>query len=258
MGALGCGVAERAGSNGRFKHVWRLLRAGIPRVWAQFGVALGVVGGSLALVVGWGARHAVWGLVILLAVAIAVIVEGSYRESRQLEAQLRQALEVAPEPQLERPIPRYERSEPYRHVTGGAGTMYEHRIGIRNPEGNPTATGVRLEWTEISPLPHVVYERFLPQTPQYVPRTTGGDPAIGVELPPGDEKLWMAVTTGVSGLAAVEFGQGYGKWMGLPWMLEPGDQLRLSYRVVSGNLPTAKFTLVMTATDEGIRCDLTG
>jgi hypothetical protein len=159
--------------------------------------------------------------------------------------------------------PQYGGAVRYRHLTGN---MTEHRIGLRNPPGNPPATGVRLEWTEMTPRPglqNAQWEKWQPAIPSAVPRVTGGDPAIGVSLPPGREEVWVAVTTGTASdgtMSGVEFGPAQGSsrgnWHGLLWELESGGQWRLTYRIVTDNLPACTFSLVITAEDGKIECRL--
>lgn len=70
---------------GRLKHWWRLMRAGLPRLWVTIAACVAIVGGSVALAVRWGIRHSVLGLVAALALMLVVIIEGSYREFRSIE-----------------------------------------------------------------------------------------------------------------------------------------------------------------------------
>jgi hypothetical protein len=69
----------------RAKHAAHLIRAGFPSLWAVAGVIAFIVGGSLLLAFTWGIRHLNWGLVIILAVIILLLIEGSYRESRKTD-----------------------------------------------------------------------------------------------------------------------------------------------------------------------------
>jgi hypothetical protein len=66
----------------RAEHVVRVIRAGLPRLWAVVGVVTIFIGGSALLALVWGIRHLMWGVVIALAIIILVLAEGSYRESR--------------------------------------------------------------------------------------------------------------------------------------------------------------------------------
>jgi hypothetical protein len=70
-----------AGDSGnRIKHFARVIRAGFPDIWWIAGsIILVVVGGSVWLTVKWGFIHRPWGLVLLLAVLLAVALEGSWR-----------------------------------------------------------------------------------------------------------------------------------------------------------------------------------
>jgi hypothetical protein len=164
-----------------------------------------------------------------------------------------------PLPVSVRPLqPYYRQREPYRQPKTW---MFEHRIGIRNPPGNPTATGVRLEWTDMSPRPanHWGYSSVVP--PQPVPRQTGGDPAIGIPLTSGQEELWVIATTGTASdgtMSAGVFGVEIPPWRGMQWSFKPGDRWRFTYRITVENVPDTTFSVVMTAVDGTIRCDLEG
>lgn len=222
------------------------------------------------------------GLLLLAFVALVVIAVASFAAllftgTMALRASWRNrqqahAAEVTSTTQRERasveaalkPLePHYGDAVRYRHMIGN---MTEHRIGLRNPAGNPAATGVRLEWTEMEPRPsvqNVYWERWLPAIPSAVPRVAGGDPAIGISLPPGREEVWTAVSTATAPdgtMNAVEFGPGHGSsrgnWHGLLWDLESGGPWRLSYRIVTDNLPAGTFSLVIAAEDGKIECAL--
>jgi hypothetical protein len=138
--------------------------------------------------------------------------------------------------------------------------MIHHRIGIRNAPGNPEAVGVRVQWIEMSPRPRTDLG-YPPVTPQAVPMQAGGDPAIGVPLPPGQEELWLIATTATdeSGvMTAGVFGPGRFGWHGTPWYFELHDRWRFTYRIVADNVPGRTFSVVMNAVDSRIRCDLEG
>lgn len=175
-------------------------------------------------------------------------------ESHELEAP---APESRHEPQ---PLqPHYEEREPYCQPNGH---MSEHRIGIRNPAGNPEATGVRLHWIGMSPQPKTDLG-YPPVTPQAVPVLTGGDPAIGISLPSRREELWVIATTATepeSGTmtAGVFSPRWRPTWHGTPWYFERDDRWRFSYRIVADNLPAATFSVVMTAVKGRLRCELQG
>jgi hypothetical protein len=232
----------------RFAYWWRVVRAGSLVVWSIVGVILAFVGGSLLLTTDWALKHRLWGVILVAVAILGAVLEGSYREIRRLEQDLR-----------EQPLePRYDRSP--RYQVNPSGYRTEHRVGILNPAGNPPATGVRLEWTDMSPRPQM--ERFPrrlppPQIPCAVQRLTGGDPAIGISLLPGQEELWVILTTlSRPTVMAASYGReimGDG-WN--PWQLEPGKQWRLSYRIVTDNLPSTLFGIVMTSANGKVECEL--
>jgi hypothetical protein len=250
--------------------------------------------GSIVLVLGVAAGIAVplvfhgspWlTAVILLAAAVVIVAEGSYLEWKDADALRRKAesaledtrteledarreLEDAQRAAISAPAtsvpralqPRYRQREPYRQP-GRFGLAVEHRVGIRNPSDNPPATGVRLEWTEMAPRPAVEggYPSVVP--PQPVPRLTGGDPRIGVPLPPGREDYWVIATAltqpdDIILVGAFSAGSMGGQFRGLQWRFEPGRLWRFTYRIVADNQPPVEFSIAMTAVDGQIRCDL--
>lgn len=156
--------------------------------------------------------------------------------------------------------PIYLQREPYRQPNRNSFAV-EHRVGIRNPPANPQAASVRLEWTDMAPRPATEggFPPILP--PQPVPRLNGGDPRIGVTLPPGREDRWVIATaaTATDGTILVgAFSQDSmgGQFRGLLWRFEPGKLWRFTYRIVADNQSPVEFSVTMTAVDGQIRCDL--
>jgi hypothetical protein len=154
--------------------------------------------------------------------------------------------------------PRYLQREPYRQPNDFA---VEHRVGIRNPAGNPEMTGVRLEWTEMFPRPanQWGYSSVIP--PEPVPRLLGGNPASAISLPPGREELWEIATTvtGADGtMSAGVFSRGSmgGQWRGMQWQFPPGDRWRFTFQITADKLPVSTFSIVMTAVNGQIMCEL--
>ena len=163
-----------------------------------------------------------------------------------------------PEPRALRPV--YRQREPYRQPDE-IGIAVEHRLGIRNPSGNSPVTGVRLEWTEMAPRPTTEggYPPVVP--PQPVPRLEGGDPGIGITLPPGHEEFWVIATTTTSSDGSMRvgmFSQGSmaGRFRGMLWRFDPGKRWRLTYRIVADKQAPVEFSVVMTAVDGQVRCDV--
>ncbi len=157
-----------------------------------------------------------------------------------------------PPPPVKDLAPQYDQSGQYRQVNAN---MIHHRIGIRNPPGNPMAIGVRLQWVGLSPIP----ASHPPVVPQPVPMLAGGDPGIGVPLAAGQEELWVILTTATNDQQEMMVGQfaplatfapGPGMWQGTPWNVGPTDRFRFSYRIVSENLPPVPFSVVVTASDQ--------
>jgi hypothetical protein len=140
------------------------------------------------------------------------------------------------------------------------GLLSEHRIGIYNPLENQTAMGVRLQWVDMSPRPRFDLG-YPPEIPSAAPMLGGGDPSIGIFLPPGHEELWIIVSTatGSDGVMRVGvFSPDVRPWWGTPWQFEPNYRWRFTYRIVADNMPGATFSVVMTAVAGHIRCDLEG
>jgi hypothetical protein len=226
-------------------------------------VALGVT------VVGYAAHPHHPGPVWWLLAAIAVVAAWALLEMvrwrtrhnrlqrRLAEYESKPSAATVTDPSPEPLQPHYEQSVPYRLPNEH---MFHHRIGIRNSVGNPTATGVRLHWTGMSPRPAIDHG-FPPVVPQAVPMLAGGDPAIGISLPAGQEELWVIATTATDSEGVITvgtFGPRRPGWHGTPWSFEVHDRWRLTYRIVTDNLPDAAFSIVMTAVDGHIRCDLEG
>lgn len=255
---------------GRIRLWWRILRAGFKpldsatRFIAVVVLLLGIGGITVTFVL-----HLPWPVivVILLAVLLVVVLEGAWqvwaptdRERLSAEA-AREALRQAGEERAgNSPQPlevRYQQRLPYRLPNRN---MVRHRIGIFNPRGNPEAAGVRVVWTAMSPRPGKDLG-YPPVVPQGVPMVAGGDPTIGISLPPGQEELWLIGTTATdaNGVSAVGvFGPGRPGWYGTPWYFEAHDRWRLTYRVVADDVPGTAFSVVMTAAGGGIRCDIEG
>ena len=66
----------------RAKHAERLMRAGLPRLWAVVVALLALVGGNVLIAFTWGVRHLIWGVIVALVIIVMVTLEGSYRASR--------------------------------------------------------------------------------------------------------------------------------------------------------------------------------
>jgi hypothetical protein len=69
----------------RFRHWWRVIRAGFWTVPTVVSYVILIVGGSVALTFTWGRKHLLWAIVLVLIAIIVVTLEGSYRESRRAE-----------------------------------------------------------------------------------------------------------------------------------------------------------------------------
>lgn len=67
------------------KHWGCLFRRGYSTTPAIVSYITLVVGGSVVLAVGWGLKHLVWGIALVLAAVAVTILEGSYRQARDSE-----------------------------------------------------------------------------------------------------------------------------------------------------------------------------
>lgn len=149
---------------------------------------------------------------------------------------------------------RYDEREPYLHQTCQT-WIFEHRIGIHNPCGNQTATHVRLELLDMSPLPR----DLPPETPAAMSMLSGGDEGIGISLPPGEQEYWVIGSTATGSddtLSAGPYGYRDPRWQGTPWKYDPAYPWRFTYQIVADGVPAARFSVVMMATDGRIRCQL--
>lgn len=229
------------------------------------GLAVGLIPGGLALSVAiWAVEHgaahagfwahaaeiaglALCALGVFLAVAVVRSwwLPGGFREGPGGQSK-----------SIPKPLQaHYEPFSPFRRPSVVLGEYRtEHHVGISNPDGNSVMTGVRLEWTAILPQPRVANADWMPAIPCAVPRDTGGDPTVGIDLPPGRQELWAPISTWIgpdSLMAAREFGAEYattrGDPSGFPYRLQPGDRLRFMYRIVADNQPHRTFSLVVTA-----------
>jgi hypothetical protein len=138
--------------------------------------------------------------------------------------------------------------------------MVEHRIGVYNPEGQPAATHVRVELVALTPYPRHVAQ-YPPVIPFAVPMVNGGDEHIGLTLPPGREELWRIGYAGSGSDGTISVGQIAAadlRWRGLTWRFDPDERWRLVYQIVSDNRPQVDFSLIVTADDGVLRCQLEG
>jgi len=271
---------------GRRIKLWlRVLRAGVKPLdtmarWIAVAVLLlGVAGITVTLVLHLPGPLTV---IILMGLLLVVVLEGAYQiwdetdqgrlsaeaardaAQQKLEArrlahgqELAKRKQTATEGALSPLEPHYEQIAPYRLPNAN---MIHHRIGIRNPSGNPEAVGVRVQWIEMSPRPRTDLG-FPPVIPLAVPMRAGGDPNIGISLPPGQEELWVIATTATDENGAMTvgvFGPDRIGWHGTPWYFELHDRWRFTYRIMADVVPGRAFSVVMNAVDGGIRCDLEG
>lgn len=117
----------------RLKHWWRLMRAGLPRLWATIAACVAIAGGSVVLGVHWGFKHAVWGLVVALALMLAVIIEGSYREFRSLEKRHQAELAALRAPSLPLVSAEPEGWTTFCEVTGSGMLMFKLHSTLATP-----------------------------------------------------------------------------------------------------------------------------
>jgi hypothetical protein len=219
-----------------------------------------------------GCQASVLGVVILLVLIIVVMTEGSYRLSRRVEAAhaaeltaeragAQKALGAVPESPPELLQPRYDQSSTYHHPQDPQPWLIEHRVGVFNPAGQP-ARRVRMYLVRMEPYPRNVLPGYPgPVIPYTVPLQRGGDPNAGLTIGSKQEELWIIGYTGTGsdgkmnagGFAAPDY-----RWRGLPWQFDPDERWRLSYEIVCDGRPDLNFSIVVTAENGHIRCDLEG
>jgi len=154
--------------------------------------------------------------------------------------------------------PRYGQAPPYRFTVSNSNVV-EHRIGIRNPGSHP-AKRVRMELIELEPFPRHD-GRHPPVVPYAVPMLQGGDEHIGISILPGREELWRVGYSGTGSdgvMSAAGFAVYDQRWRGLVWQFDPDERWRFTYRIAFDGGPDVEFSLVVTADNGHIRCDLEG
>lgn len=168
-----------------------------------------------------------------------------------------EAAEAKPEPLQ----PRYDQSPAYRHAAEPSPGITEHRVGVFNPLGL-SARRVRMYLVRMDPYPRNVLEpRYQPVIPYTVPLQSGGDPSVGHTIGSRQEELWIIgyTATGSDGnMNAGEFAVPDQRWRGLPWRFDPDERWRLFYQIACDGRPDVEFTIVVTAADGQLRCDLEG
>jgi hypothetical protein len=119
-----------------------------------------------------------------------------------------------------------------------------------------------LHLVRIEPQPrNVPGPQYEPVIPSIVPLQSRGDPSIGLTIGPGQEERWIIGYTGTGSdgkMNAGGFAAPDQRWRGLPWRFDPDERWRLSYQAVCDGRPDVEFSIVVTAEDGHIRCDLEG
>jgi hypothetical protein len=279
----------RAEVQRRAEHLGRSMKAGLSPLWVIVTAAVAVVGGSALLAALWGVKHLIWGLIILLVAAFAVLAEGSYRLSRsrgsehaeqvkKLEQErdatrteleeIRHELEDAQRAAISAPavlgapplVARYDQSARYRHPMDSQPGITEHFVGVFNP-GREPARRARMHLVRMDPYPrNVLQPQYRPAIPYTVPPQSGGDPSAGLTIGPGQEEYWIIGYTSAGGgnMYAGGFAVSDQYWRGLPWQVDPDERWRLSYEIVCDGMPDVKFSIVVAAEDGQIKLHLEG
>ena len=157
--------------------------------------------------------------------------------------------------------PRYDQSPRYRHPQDADPGIIEHRVGVFNPPGQPERR-VRVILHGMDPYPRNIPEpRYRPVIPYVVPLLSGGDAYAGLAIRPGQEELWGIGYTGTGSdgnMNAGGFAVPDQRWRGLPWRFDPDERWRLFYRIECDGMADVRFSVVVSAENGQIRCDLLG
>jgi hypothetical protein len=109
----------------------------------------------------------------------------------------------------------------------------------------------------MEPYPRNILEpRYAPVIAYTLPPQSGGDPAAGLLIKPGQEEPWVIGYSGTGGdgnMNAGGFAVPDQRWRGLPWRFDPDERWRLSYRVASDGAPDVLFSVVAYAEDGQIK-----
>lgn len=232
---------------------------------ALLAVAVGAMGGAIALDTASKVPYSLWTSPLMI---IAYITSGfavACFTCAVFEAPLphrhRVPLPQAGDPQPEPLQPRYDQSSDYRHPMESQSWITEHRVGVFNPPG-ATARRVRMHLVRMDPYPrNILQPQYQPVIPYAVPLQSGGDPRVGLTIGPGQEEAWIIGYTGTGSdgnMNAGGFAVPDQRWRGLPWRFDPDERWRLYYQIVCDDRPDVDFSIVVTAADGQLRCDLQG
>jgi hypothetical protein len=168
-------------------------------------------------------------------------------------------LESPDEPSPLQPL--YDQSSTYHHPMGTQDWIIEHRVGVFNPLGQE-ARRVRMYLVRMEPKPrNVLAPQYEPVIPYTVRLQGGGDPSAGQTINPGQQELWIIGYTGTGSTGIMNAG-GFAvpdqRWRGLPWRFDPDERWRLYYQIACDGRPDVEFSIVVTAEEGHIRCDLEG
>jgi hypothetical protein len=218
--------------------------------------------------IAWSARHLFWGIVAALVIIVVVITEGSYRAFRvagnahraelenQREAHEKQVAALVAAQPAPVVVPGPLQPHYHHHPMGDQLWITEHCVGVFNPP-DQEARRVRMYLVRMEPHPRNFPPHDEPAIPYTVPLQSGGDPSAGQTIGSGQQELWIIGRTGTGSDGSMYAGAfAVPDQRGLSWQFDPDERWRLRYQIVCDGRPDVEFSIVVTAEDGHIRCDL--
>jgi hypothetical protein len=146
----------------------------------------------------------------------------------------------------------YTRKDP---LAGGIVTS--HFVGVANPAGQPERRA-RMFAESMSPYPRIRTSYGVdPAFPHAVPPESGGTPAAGLVIGPGQEQSWYIGNTLKGGDGKVNVYKFFSD-TGAAWELGPHERWRISYRISCDGMPDKPFSIVIAAEGGGVVVRLEG
>jgi hypothetical protein len=148
-----------------------------------------------------------------------------------------------------------------RHYTGevplAGGRVTSHFVGVANPAGQPE----RRAHVSVEGMNPYARNRSVfgvePAFPHAVPPESGGDPAAGLVIRPGQEQSWFIGNTLIGGDGKISVYRFFSD-TGASWELGPDERWRLSYRIACGGVPDVPFSIVIAAEEGTVALRLEG
>jgi hypothetical protein len=224
--------------------------------WFRAGSACGFAGLAMIALVGALAssngRFDATGLLaiigyVLLAAAVGCFVSGVRKWRFPLAGGGHAAALAAPQFKLN-----YYARTPFTRIpyVERADWMTGHFIGITSPEGQPERQ-VRVYLHGIDPHPrHIPDPQDEPQFSYTVPPDRG-NPDADQAIQPGQEESWFLGVTATDTIGGIMSAGSFAnhRWRGTPWILDPDETWRLSYRVTCDRMLAMRFTIVVDSLD---------